>query len=123
MTDTLAGNAQYDAITAAIKAFPFWDYGLDEANPHSEYAEWVPDLAAAIHKAAAPAEDPTSTPDLTKWAADMAADDLEPSSDAITVDGDGKPIVRIHVAFRSDMSDRTRAGFMVGLGQALAEGF
>lgn len=47
----LTGNAQYDAITAAIKAFKFWDYGLDEADPNSEYAEWVPDLAGAIHKA------------------------------------------------------------------------
>lgn len=40
-----------DAITAAIKAFPFWNYGLDEADPNSEYAEWVPDLAAAIQTA------------------------------------------------------------------------
>lgn len=39
------------AITAAIKAFPFWNYGLDEADPNSEYAEWVPDLAQAIQQA------------------------------------------------------------------------
>lgn len=42
-----------DAITAAIKAFPFWNYGLDEADPNSEYAEWVPDLAQAIQTAIA----------------------------------------------------------------------
>lgn len=51
VTDTLTGNPQYDAITAAIKAFKFWNYGLDETNPNSEYAEWVPDLAGAIHQA------------------------------------------------------------------------
>lgn len=51
MSDTLTGNPEYDAIAAAIKAFKFWDYGLDETNPNSEYAEWVPDLAGEILKA------------------------------------------------------------------------
>lgn len=55
MSDTLTGNPQYDAITAAIKAFPFWDYGLDETDPNAKYAEWVPDLAAVIHRAVADA--------------------------------------------------------------------
>lgn len=53
MTDTLAGNPQYDAITTAIKAFPFWDYGLNETDPNDEYAEWVPGLAAAVYQAVA----------------------------------------------------------------------
>lgn len=122
MSDTLTGNPQYDAITAAIRAFKFWDYGLDDTNPNSEYAEWVPDLAAAIHKAVSAADSTTASPDLTEWAADMANDGLEPGNDAITVDGDGKPIVRVLVAFRTDMSARARSGFMLGLGQALADG-
>ena len=41
-----------DAITEAIRAFPFWNYGLNDTDPRSEYAEWVPDLAAAVEKAA-----------------------------------------------------------------------
>ena len=122
MSDTLTGNAQYDAITAAIKAFKFWDYGLDATDPNSEYAEWVPDLAAAIHKAVAGAGSPAASPDQTEWAADMANDALEPGKDAITVDGDGTPIARVLVAFRTDMSDRARSGFMLGLGHALADG-
>ena len=35
-------------IAAAIRKFQFWDYGMDDVDPRSEYAEWVPDLAAAI---------------------------------------------------------------------------
>jgi hypothetical protein len=50
MTD-LTGNAQYDAITTAIREFSWDNYGLDDVDPNSEYAEWVPDLAGAIHKA------------------------------------------------------------------------
>lgn len=61
MSDTLTGNPQYDAITAAIKAFKFWNYGLDETDPNSEYAEWVPDLAGAIHKALTAPADPAPT--------------------------------------------------------------
>lgn len=64
-----------------------------------------------------------STPDLSEWAADMAADDLEPGNDAITVDGDGKPIVRILLAFRSDMDARTRSSFVLALGEAIADAF
>jgi hypothetical protein len=47
----LTGNAQYDAITTAIKGFSFWNYGLDETDPNDQYAEWVPDLADAINAA------------------------------------------------------------------------
>lgn len=43
-----------DAVIAAIKAFDFEDYGLHEVDPTSEYAEWVPVLAAAVHAAARP---------------------------------------------------------------------
>lgn len=61
----------------------------------------------------------TST-DLTEWAADLAADGLEPGADAITVDGDGKPVVRILLAFSPDMPQRARASFVLSLGQLLA---
>ncbi len=49
-------SADIDAIIGAIKAFDFDDYGLDEVDPRSEYAEWVPDLARAIAYALATAE-------------------------------------------------------------------
>lgn len=36
------------AIRAAIRDFDFTNYGLDDVDPTSEYAEWVGDLASAI---------------------------------------------------------------------------
>lgn len=39
------------AAEEAIRDFAFWNYGMDEVDPKSEYAEWVPDLAAAVEKA------------------------------------------------------------------------
>jgi hypothetical protein len=38
-------------IREVIRDFAFWDYGMDDVDPQSEYAEWVPDLAANIAKA------------------------------------------------------------------------
>lgn len=35
-------------VQQAIENFPFDDYGLDDTDPNSEYAEWVPALATAI---------------------------------------------------------------------------
>jgi hypothetical protein len=37
-----------DKVIEAIKEFRFWNYGMDEVDPNSEYAEWVPALADAI---------------------------------------------------------------------------
>jgi hypothetical protein len=37
-----------DQIAEVIREFPFHDYGMDEVDPRSEYAEWVPALAAGI---------------------------------------------------------------------------
>lgn len=42
-----------EIIQGAIKEFPFWDYGLNDVDPESEYAEWVPDLAQKIAQALA----------------------------------------------------------------------
>lgn len=41
----------YEATLRAIRDFPFWDYGMDDVDPKSEYAEWVPDLANEISNA------------------------------------------------------------------------
>jgi hypothetical protein len=35
----------------AIRKFNFGNYGMDDVDPKSEYAEWVPDLAAKIEAA------------------------------------------------------------------------
>lgn len=37
-----------DQIAAVLRGFPFWDYGMDDVDPRSEYAEWVPALAERI---------------------------------------------------------------------------
>lgn len=37
-----------DRIADAIRNFDFSNYGLDDVNPRSQYAEWVPDLAEKI---------------------------------------------------------------------------
>jgi hypothetical protein len=37
-----------DKVIEAIKQFRFWNYGMDDVDPKSPYAEWVPDLADEI---------------------------------------------------------------------------
>jgi len=37
-----------EKVVAAIKAFHFWNYGMDDVDPNHKFAEWVPDLADAI---------------------------------------------------------------------------
>jgi hypothetical protein len=39
------------AAEDAIRNFDFDDYGMDDVDPTSEYAEWVPDLATKIEAA------------------------------------------------------------------------
>ncbi|WJN63386.1 hypothetical protein [Streptomyces phage phiScoe55] len=41
-----------DQIEQAIREFDFSDFGLDNVDPNSEFAEWVPILAEKIaHRA------------------------------------------------------------------------
>lgn len=40
-----------DRIAQAIRDFDFGDYGMSDVDPNSEYAEWVPALAAKIRAA------------------------------------------------------------------------
>ena len=37
-----------EIVADVIRNFPFWDYGMDDVDPKSEYAEWVPALARKI---------------------------------------------------------------------------
>jgi hypothetical protein len=59
--------------------------------------------------------------DVSEWAINLGADGLEPSSDHVTVTGDDRPIVRIHLAFDPGMPAAARAAVTAGLGQALAD--
>ncbi|WUH94605.1 hypothetical protein OG900_33620 [Streptomyces sp. NBC_00433] len=63
-----------DAVTAAIKAFDFEDYGLHEVDPTSEYAEWVPVLAAAVHAACRPAVLAEAKIETVAWLVKKAAE-------------------------------------------------
>lgn len=58
--------------------------------------------------------------DVSKWAISLGADDLQPSTDhAITVQGSGKPIARIHFAFEPGMPEEMRTALVEGINNAL----
>ena len=58
--------------------------------------------------------------DVSDWAINLGADDLQPSNDhIITVAGNGRPIARIHFAFEPDMPDDMRTALVEGIGQVL----
>ncbi|MEU8968084.1 hypothetical protein AB0D11_02215 [Streptomyces monashensis] len=60
--------------------------------------------------------------DVSDWAINLGADDLEPSDEhAITVDGDGRPIARIHFAFEPGMPQEMRDALVQGIGEAIAD--
>lgn len=64
----------------------------------------------------------TSAADVSQWAVDLGADRLEPEDHTLSVDGDGKPIVRLHCAFHPDLDGRARIAFLSGLAEAMANG-
>lgn len=59
--------------------------------------------------------------DVSEWAINLGADGLEPSPNVLNLDGDDKPIVRIHMAFHPDMPERARQRFGLALAQVMAE--
>jgi hypothetical protein len=60
--------------------------------------------------------------DVSEWAINLGADGLEPSDEhAITVNGDDKPIARVHFAFEPGMPDTMRTAFVEGIGSAIAD--
>lgn len=62
-----------------------------------------------------------SAADVSAWAINLGADGLEPSDEhAITVNGDGTPIARVHFAFEPDMTAEMRSALVEGIGNALA---
>lgn len=61
-----------------------------------------------------------ATMPLPFWAVNLHADGLQPSDEhVITLNGDSKPIARIHFAFAPDINDDTRTALVQGIGQAI----
>ncbi|MGW5123234.1 hypothetical protein ACWEQ7_04065 [Streptomyces sp. NPDC004069] len=58
--------------------------------------------------------------DVSEWAVDLGADGLEPSPNVLNLDGDGHPLVRLHMAFHPDMSERDRQRFGLALAHVMA---
>ena len=64
----------------------------------------------------------TNAADVSEWALNLGADGLQPSDEhAITLDGNGKPIARIHFAFEPGMPDEMRTALVQGIGEAIAD--
>lgn len=58
---------------------------------------------------------------MSEWAVDLGADGLVPSTEhQLTLDGDSKPIVRVHFAFEPGVSDGMKNALVTGLAQAIA---
>lgn len=58
--------------------------------------------------------------DVSDWAINLGADGLEPEDHSITVNGDARPIARIHFAFEPGMPDEMRTALVEGIGSAIA---
>ncbi|MBZ6211700.1 hypothetical protein KVH31_34965 [Streptomyces olivaceus] len=59
--------------------------------------------------------------DVSEWAVNLGADNLEPSTEhAITLNA-GRPIVRVYFAFEPGMSEEMRTLFVEGIGDAINE--
>lgn len=60
--------------------------------------------------------------DLSAWAVNLGADGLEPAVQTLTVDGDGKPLVRVHLAFAPHLDVQARNAFVTGLAHRISDG-
>ncbi|MFE2047936.1 hypothetical protein ACFXAS_05475 [Streptomyces sp. NPDC059459] len=59
--------------------------------------------------------------DVSEWAVNLGADNLQPSTEhAITLNA-GRPIARIHFAFEPDMPEEMRTLLVEGIGDAINE--
>ena len=58
--------------------------------------------------------------DVSEWAVNLGADGLEPEDHSITIKGDGQPVVRVHFAFASRLSDDAREAFVAAVGKVTA---
>jgi hypothetical protein len=63
----------------------------------------------------------TGAAEISEWAINLGADDLEPSSNVLGVEAGETPLVRIHFAFHTDMPEDARRQFVMRLGAAMAD--
>lgn len=59
--------------------------------------------------------------DVSRWAVDIGADDLEPVDGVLAAQTSSGPLFRIYIAVRKDMPDRMRADLVEGLGMEIAK--
>jgi hypothetical protein len=59
--------------------------------------------------------------DTSEWAIKLGAAGLEPEAHTLSLDGGGRPLVRIHCAFHPDMDKSIRVGFMTDLAKLIAD--
>ncbi|MFF4848758.1 hypothetical protein [Streptomyces sp. NPDC001194] len=59
-------------------------------------------------------------PRLSLWAVNLGADGLEPVEHAVSLQADGRPIVRVHFAFEPGMPEEMRTAFVEGVAEEIA---
>lgn len=57
---------------------------------------------------------------VSAWAVDLGADELEPDEHRFTLSAGEKPIIRVHFGFAAELSDDARDAFVQGLGESAA---
>ena len=58
--------------------------------------------------------------DVSEWAINLGADGLTPSTEhAITINGDHRPLARVHFAFSPDVPEEVRTALVEDFGRAL----
>ncbi|MFD5508980.1 hypothetical protein ACFWIB_14555 [Streptomyces sp. NPDC127051] len=62
----------------------------------------------------------TGAASLSEWAVELGADDLEPVEHAVSLQADGRPIVRVHFAFEPGMPEEMRTAFVEGVAEEIA---
>lgn len=58
---------------------------------------------------------------VSDWAVNLGADGLEPAEHSLTLDGDHKPIARIHFAFEPGMPEEMRTALVTGIATEIAK--
>ncbi|MFE2140232.1 hypothetical protein ACFXA3_00430 [Streptomyces sp. NPDC059456] len=62
----------------------------------------------------------TGAASLSEWAVGLGADGLEPVEHAVSLQADGRPIVRVHFAFEPGMPEEMRIAFVEGVAEEIA---
>lgn len=116
---TGVGEAMEDSVVDSTDdgtcARQTWNELLVAPTPNDEY-EAYSTAQQKIHDLI------TGAADVSAWAVQLGADGLQPEDHTLSVDGDGKPLVRLHCAFHPDLDDAARTAFVSGLAQVLADG-